>query len=237
MSIAILLAQTVFLFLIAKKVPETSQATPLIGKYLIFVMSVTTIVVMNCVIVLNVSLRTPNTHLMTDKVRKVFLNILPRMLHMRMRPWTPADPPSRRRSSLGLIAKADEYFLKTARSEIMFSKLRERNGLMRVVLEQIQNGLQGDTAQDVCASLAQASSAVKQCVASCKHITESIDQQNRFQNENEEWFLVARVIDRVCFFGMALLFILGTIGIFLMGHFNKAPSMPFPDDPKTYLPK
>lgn len=36
-----------------------------------FVMSVTTVVVMNSVIVLNVSLRTPNTHIMTDKVRKV----------------------------------------------------------------------------------------------------------------------------------------------------------------------
>ena len=36
-----------------------------------FVMSVTTMVVMNCVIVLNVSLRTPNTHIMPDKVRKV----------------------------------------------------------------------------------------------------------------------------------------------------------------------
>ncbi|KAJ8357439.1 hypothetical protein SKAU_G00202330 [Synaphobranchus kaupii] len=238
-SIAILLAQTVFLFLIFKKVPETSQAVPLIGKYLMFVMSVTTIVVMNCVIVLNVSLRTPNTHQMTDKVRKVFLNILPRMLHMQMKPWTPAEPaepPSRRRSSLGLIAKADEYFLKTARSEIMFSKLRERNGLMRAMLEEIQKGPEGDMAQDVCASLAHASSAVKKCVASCKHITESIRQQNRFQSENEEWFLVARVIDRACFIVMSLLFIMGTIGIFLMGHFNQAPSMPFPDDPKTYLP-
>ena len=38
-----------------------------------FVMSVTTMVVMNCVIVLNVSLRTPNTHILTDKVRKVSL--------------------------------------------------------------------------------------------------------------------------------------------------------------------
>lgn len=33
MSIATLLGQTVFLFLIAKKVPETSNAVPLIGKY------------------------------------------------------------------------------------------------------------------------------------------------------------------------------------------------------------
>lgn len=40
-------------------------------RYLMFVMSVTTIVVMNCVIVLNVSLRTSSTHIMTDTVRKV----------------------------------------------------------------------------------------------------------------------------------------------------------------------
>ncbi|CAB1317124.1 unnamed protein product [Coregonus sp. 'balchen'] len=46
-SIMILLAQTVFLILIAKKVPETSHAVPLIGEYLLFVMSVTTIVAMN----------------------------------------------------------------------------------------------------------------------------------------------------------------------------------------------
>ncbi|XP_036410811.1 acetylcholine receptor subunit gamma [Megalops cyprinoides] len=242
MSIAILLAQTVFLFLIAKKVPETSQAVPLIGKYLMFVMSVTTVVVMNCVVVLNVSLRTPNTHLLTDKVRKVFLNLLPRALHMQMRPWSPAegggDPPARRRrSSLGLIAKADEYFLKTARTELMFSRLRERDGLISAALQKIHNGLDGDTAHDISISLAQASVEVQQCVASCRHIAESARQQNAFQSENEEWFLVARVIDRVCFIVMALAFILGTLDIFLMGHINQAPSMPFPGDPKKYLPE
>ncbi|XP_028833551.1 acetylcholine receptor subunit gamma [Denticeps clupeoides] len=244
MSIAILLAQTVFLFLIAKKVPETSQAVPLIGKYLMFVMVVTTIVVMNAVVVLNVSLRTPSTHIMTDKVRKVLLNILPRLLRMQMQPWTPKECssngghfPRRRRSSLGLIAKADEYMLKTARSELMFSKLRERDGLMMKALQKIQNGLDGGTVKDVGVSLAQAAPEVQQCVASCKHITESARQQNDFQTENEEWFLVARVIDRICFITMVLLFILGTIGIFLMGHFNQPPSTPFPGDPRTYLPE
>ncbi|XP_035384280.1 acetylcholine receptor subunit gamma isoform X2 [Electrophorus electricus] len=210
MSIIILLAQTVFLFLIAKKVPETSLAVPLIGKYLMFVMSVTAITVMNCVVVLNISKRTPNTHAMSNKVRKVMLNVLPRLLRMRMQRWSPQGEqvegsafPRRRCSSLGLIAKADEYMLKTARSELMFTRLRERDGLMRKTLEKIQNGLAGTTAED----------------------------------ENEEWFLVARVIDRLCFISMAVLFTLGTIGIFLMGHFNQAPSHPFPGDPKKYLPE
>uniref|UniRef100_A0A4W6E996 Cholinergic receptor, nicotinic, gamma n=1 Tax=Lates calcarifer TaxID=8187 RepID=A0A4W6E996_LATCA len=209
MSIATLLGQTVFLFLIAKKVPETSNAVPLIGKYLMFVMSVTTMVVMNCVIVLNVSLRTPNTHIMTDKVRKILLNILPRLLRMQMQPWTPNHDrnnvflvPCRRRSSMTLITKAEEYVMKTARSELMFARLKERNGLMKSVLEKLP---------------------------------ETARQQSNFQNVSE-WFLVARVIDRVCFIVMTMVFFIGTIGIFLMGHFNQPPSSPFPGDPKKYLP-
>ncbi|XP_051557591.1 acetylcholine receptor subunit gamma-like [Myxocyprinus asiaticus] len=255
MAIAILLGQTVFLFLIAKKVPETSQAVPLIGKYLMFVMSVTTITVMNCVVVLNVSLRTPNTHPMSNTIRKVLLNILPRLLRMRMQRWTPDKSEQeegvfkmfvlgdgsplhrRRRSSLGLIAKADEYMFRTARSELMFSRLKERQGLLKNTLEKIQNGLGDGTAKDLESSLALASPEVQQCLASCKHIAESAKQQNAFQSENEEWFLVARVIDRVCFIVMTLLFILGTIAIFLMGHFNQAPSQPFHGDPKKYLPE
>ncbi|TMS09998.1 Acetylcholine receptor subunit gamma [Larimichthys crocea] len=222
MSIATLLGQTVFLFLIAKKVPETSRAVPLIGKYLMFAMSVTTMVVMNCVIVLNVSLRTPNTHIMTDKVRKILLNILPRLLRMQMRPWTPNSTletingetlathkngvllvPCRRRSSMTLIVKAEEYVMKCARSELMFARLKERNGLMKSVLEKLHDGLEGGTAEHLSTSLAKASPELKKCVASCKHIAETARQQNNFQNENEEWFLVARVIDRVCFIVIA----------------------------------
>ncbi|XP_075875854.1 acetylcholine receptor subunit gamma [Nelusetta ayraudi] len=257
MSIATLLGQTVFLFLIAKKVPETSKAVPLIGKYLMFVMSVTTAVVMNSVIVLNVSLRTPNTHIMTDKVRKVLLNILPRMLRMQMRTWTPnidnfsvtgngKTPatnrngiflvPCRRRSSMTLINKADEYMMKTARSELMFDKLKERNGLMKSVLEKLHEGLEGGTAEQLSTGLARASPELRKCVASCKHIAETTRQQNNFQNENEEWFLVGRVIDRVCFLVIATVFFIGTVGIFLMGHFNQPPSSPFPGDSKNYLP-
>lgn len=252
MAIYSLLGQTVFLFLIAKKVPETSKAVPLIGKYLMFVMSVTTTVVINCVIVLNVSLRTPNTHRMTDKVRKIFLNILPQLLMMRMKPWTPntAKPCEttdgktlsrvrnhcRRRSSITLIAKAEEYLIKVARSELMFEKLKERNGLMKSVLEKLYDGLNGGTAQQLSDSLAQASPEVKQCVAFCKYIAETARQQNNFQSENEEWVLVARVIDRVCFIVMALVFFIGTTSIFLMSHFNQPPSSPFVGDPKEYLP-
>lgn len=53
---------------------------------------------------------------------------------------------------------------------------------------------------------------------------------------NEEWFLVGRVLDRVCFLAMLSLFVCGTAGIFLMAHYNQVPALPFPGDPGSYLP-
>ncbi|XP_010146033.1 PREDICTED: LOW QUALITY PROTEIN: acetylcholine receptor subunit gamma-like, partial [Eurypyga helias] len=206
-SINVLLAQTVFLFLIAQKVPETSQAVPLIGKYLTFLMVVTVVIVVNAVIVLNVSLRTPNTHSMSQRVRQVCLHLLPRYLGMHMPEETPGPPrAARRRSSLGLMVKADEDMLWKARTELLFEKQKERDGLMKTVMERID-------------------------------IANATREQNDFSSESEEWMLVGRVIDRVCFLIMASLFVCGTVGIFLMAHFNQAPALPFPGDPKQYLPQ
>lgn len=53
---------------------------------------------------------------------------------------------------------------------------------------------------------------------------------------NEEWFLVGRMLDRVCFLAMLTLFVCGTAGIFLMAHYNQVPLLPFPGDPRSYLP-
>ncbi|KAM6198633.1 acetylcholine receptor subunit gamma [Sarcoramphus papa] len=237
-SINVLLAQTVFLFLIAQKVPETSQAVPLIGKYLTFLMVVTVVIVVNAVIVLNVSLRTPNTHSMSQRVRQVCLHLLPRYLGMHMPEETPGPlRAARRRSSLGLMVKADEYMLWKARTELLFEKQKERDGLMKTVLEKIGRGLESGSAQDFCQSLEEAGPEIRACVDACNHIANATREQNEFSSESEEWILVGRVIDRVCFFIMASLFVCGTVGIFLMAHFNQAPTLPFPGDPKQYLPQ
>lgn len=81
---------------------------------------------------------------------------------MQMRPWTPNNAnisemangntfipgrrngfllPYRRRSSIVLITKAEEYVLKTSRSELMFARLKERTGLMKSVLDKIRKYL------------------------------------------------------------------------------------------------
>ncbi|KFW09852.1 Acetylcholine receptor subunit gamma, partial [Fulmarus glacialis] len=208
-SINVLLAQTVFLFLIAKKVPETSQAVPLIGKYLTFLMVVTVVIVVNAVIVLNVSLRTPNTHSMSQRVRQVpTVTPLP-LIHGK---WG---------GSLGLMVKADEYMLWKARTELLFEKQKERDGLMKTVLEKIGRCLESSDAQDFCQSLEEAGPDIRACVDACNHIANAMREQNDFNSESEEWILVGRVIDRVCFFIMASLFVCGTVSIFLMAHFNQ----------------
>ncbi|KAM9315930.1 acetylcholine receptor subunit gamma-like [Gastrophryne carolinensis] len=238
-SINILLAQTVFLFLIAKKIPETSTAVPLIVKYVTFLMIVTITIVVNAVIVLNVSLRTPNTHRMSSTVRELFLRKLPRLLRMHVRQSdiapTPA-PLTRRCSSLGLIIKADEYMLKKPMSEIMFEKQKERDGLMKIVLEKIGKGMANGTVHDLIHNLSHAALDIRDTVEACNHIAKTTREKNEFKSENEEWILIGRVIDRVCFLIMFLLFIIGTIGTFLAGHYNQAPAQPFPGDPKLYLP-
>jgi len=69
---------------------------------------------------------------------QVWLHLLPRYLGMHMPEEAPGPPQAtRRRSSLGLMVKADEYMLWKARTELLFEKQKERDGLMKTVLEKI----------------------------------------------------------------------------------------------------
>lgn len=80
--ISCLLSLTVFILLIFKMIPPTSLNIPLISKYLMFMMVLVTLSTLASVVVLNIHYRTPNTHIMPDKFRVLFLENLPRFLHM-----------------------------------------------------------------------------------------------------------------------------------------------------------
>ncbi|XP_034034528.1 acetylcholine receptor subunit epsilon isoform X1 [Thalassophryne amazonica] len=237
-SISVLLAQTVFLFLIAQKIPETSLSVPLIGKYLIFVMCVTTLIATNQIVVLNFSLRSPSTHIMSKTVKRVFLEIVPRLLGMS--PLVDEGEMTaevngvkeRRRSSFGLMQRAEEYVLKQPRSEMLFDKQRERHGLTRSIVDSIDVS----STASLYKSLAQAAPEIKQCVDACNFIAESTRQQNNTGSEIENWVLIGKMIDKVCFWAAILLFIIGTVRIFLTGHFNQVPEFPFPGQNKKYAP-
>nr|XP_020028390.1 acetylcholine receptor subunit gamma isoform X2 [Castor canadensis] len=240
-AINVLLAQTVFLFLVAKKVPETSQAVPLISKYLTFLMVVTILIVVNAVVVLNVSLRSPHTHSMARGVRKVFLWLLPQLLQMHIRPLAPAavqDTQPRLQngfSSGWSIPTGEEGGLCLPRSELLFRQ-RRRDGLVRAALEKLEKGPEMAQSQEFCGNLKQAAPAIQACVDACNLMARARHQQSHFDSGNEEWFLVGRALDRVCFLAMLSLFICGTAGIFLTAHYHQVPALPFPGDPRPYLP-
>uniref|UniRef100_A0A8C0KB68 Acetylcholine receptor subunit epsilon n=1 Tax=Canis lupus dingo TaxID=286419 RepID=A0A8C0KB68_CANLU len=213
-SINVLLAQTVFLFLIAQKIPETSLSVPMLGRYLIFVMVVATIIVMNCVIVLNVSLRTPTTHAMSPRLRHVLLEQLPSLLGSSAPPEAPrAAPPPRRASSVGLLLRAEELILKKPRSELVFEGQRHRHGAWTAAL---------------CQSLGAAAPEIRCCVEAVNFVAESTRSQEASVEEVSDWVRMGKALDHLCFWAALVLFGVGSSVIFLGGYFNQVPELPYP---------
>ncbi|XP_059524915.1 acetylcholine receptor subunit epsilon isoform X3 [Myotis daubentonii] len=213
-SINVLLAQTVFLFLIAQKIPETSLSVPLLGRYLIFVMVVATLIVMNCVVVLNVSLRTPTTHATSPRLRHVLLELLPRLLGSGAPPEAPgAASPPRRASSVGLLLRAEELILKKPRSELVFEGQRYRHGTWTAALYQ---------------SLGAAAPEIRCCVDAVNFMAESTRDQEASGEEVSDWVRMGKALDNICFWAALVLFSVGSSLIFLGGYLNQVPDLPYP---------
>ncbi|XP_048654304.1 acetylcholine receptor subunit epsilon isoform X4 [Marmota marmota marmota] len=213
-SINVLLAQTVFLFLIAQKIPETSLSVPLLGRYLIFVMVVATFIVTNCVIVLNVSLRTPTTHATSQRLRHVLLELLPRVLGSRQSPEAPrAASTPRRASSMGILLRAEELILKKPRSELVFEGQRHRHRAWTAAL---------------CQSLGAAAPEIRCCVDAVNFVAESTRDQEATGEEVSDWVRMGKALDNICFWAALVLFSVGSSLIFLGGYFNQVPRLPYP---------
>uniref|UniRef100_V9KTW6 Acetylcholine receptor gamma subunit n=1 Tax=Callorhinchus milii TaxID=7868 RepID=V9KTW6_CALMI len=240
LSISVLLAQTIFVILIAQKVPETSLNVPLIGKYLTFVMFVALLIVTNCVIVLNVSLRTPNTHSISKQIKHVFLEVLPPYLGMHLELsedlWE-VPQGKQKKDPFDMKVKVEEYVLKTPRSEMMFECERHRHGLKRLPFRRAGHDIDIGTTVELFKSLAHCVPEIKDCVDACNFIAQSTKDRNDVGSENESWNLIGKVIDKACFWLAIVLFTVGTVAIFLTPHFNRPPEFPFPGDPQKYTPE
>ncbi|CAF1246662.1 unnamed protein product, partial [Didymodactylos carnosus] len=83
LCMSILLALNLFQLLVTKILPPTSAVVPLIAKYLLFTFTLNVLVIVNTVIITNFYYRSPMTHTMPNWIRRLFLDILPRLLLMK----------------------------------------------------------------------------------------------------------------------------------------------------------
>nr|XP_033815039.1 acetylcholine receptor subunit delta [Geotrypetes seraphini] len=233
LSISVLLAQAVFLLLISQRLPATSLAIPLIGKYLMFIMLLVTVVVVSCVIVLNIHFRTPSTHMMSRWLKELFLCKLPRILRMSQPAESEPEPWNsillRRSSSVGYIVKAEEYFSVKSRSELMFEKQSERHGLASRVTPAQANPQDADDIQE------QLYNEIKPAIDGTNFIIKHMRDKNDYNEEKDNWNRVARTVDRLCLFLVTPVMVLGTMWIFLQGSYNHPPPLPFAGDPFDYV--
>ncbi|XP_076196762.1 acetylcholine receptor subunit delta isoform X3 [Aptenodytes patagonicus] len=200
---------------------------PADSEYLLFIMLLVTAVVVICVVVLNFHFRTPSTHIMSDWVKEVFLESVPRLLGMSQPAESPASAPCIRRcSSAGYIAKAEEYFSVKSRSELMFEKQSERHGLAsRVTPARLAPVDPGEE---------QLYEHIKPVIDGANFIVKHMQEKNSYNEEKDNWNRVARTLDRLCLFLITPMLVVGTLWIFLMGIYNHPPPLPFAGDPYDY---
>ncbi|XP_072006183.1 acetylcholine receptor subunit beta [Engystomops pustulosus] len=220
LSIFALLTLTVFLLLLADKVPETSLAVPIIVNYLMFTMILVTFSVILSVVVLNLHHRSPNTHHMPQWVRQIFILLLPRYLGIsrpKSEPPVVALPTSR---TVAAPRHADEYFIRRPENDFIFPKPERYQAEafskdMKWFLDGPSLGL--TLPPDL-----------QSAVSAIRYLAQQLQEQEDYDTLKEDWQYVAMVVDRLFLWTFIIFNTLGTLTIFLDASFNRAPDAPFP---------
>lgn len=90
LGISILVALLVFYLLLIELIPPTSLVIPLLGKYLLFTLILVNLSILLTIFILNLHHRKPNTHKMPFWMKRLFIEILPKLLFIE-RPDTHLD--------------------------------------------------------------------------------------------------------------------------------------------------
>ncbi|XP_016286325.1 acetylcholine receptor subunit beta isoform X2 [Monodelphis domestica] len=225
LSIFALLTLTVFLLLLASKIPETSLAVPIIVKYLMFTMILVTFSVILSVVVLNLHHRSPHTHQMPLWICQIFIHKLPWYLGMKrpkvertLRP----DPPVlalKDFPSSGWGRATDEYFIRKPPGD--FSKTnRYQPELSPPDLRRFINGDPSGSRR--------LPPELREVVTSISYIARQLQEQEDYEDLKEDWQYVAMVVDRLFLWTFIIFTSVGTLFIFLDASYHLPPSEPFP---------
>ncbi|XP_030889957.1 acetylcholine receptor subunit beta isoform X1 [Leptonychotes weddellii] len=227
LSIFALLTLTVFLLLLADKVPETSLSVPIIIKYLMFTMVLVTFSVILSVVVLNLHHRSPHTHQMPVWVRQqIFIHKLPLYLGLKRpkpeRDLMPEPPPVALRDSpgSGWGRGTDEYFIRKPPNDFLFPKPnRFQPELSAPDLRRLTDGPTRAVGLPP---------ELREAVSSISYIARQLQEQEDRDALKEDWQFVAMVVDRLFLWTFIIFTSVGTLVIFLDASYHLPPADPFP---------
>ncbi|XP_044198361.1 acetylcholine receptor subunit beta [Thunnus albacares] len=223
LSINVLLTLTVFLLLLADKIPETSLGVPIIVNYIMFTMILVTFSVILSVVVLNLHHRSPNTHQMPMWVRKIFIHMLPPYLGMlRPKVETPLSLetlPRRVKNVCAISKVSDEYFIRKPDCSFLFPKPNRYHpeGMCTDLRKFIDGPSSYITLPD----------ELKSAIEAITYIAEALQAEKDYEALKEDWQYVAMVVDRMFLWIFVVFTTVGTLAIFADASFNHTPTDPF----------
>ncbi|KAF4089075.1 hypothetical protein AMELA_G00062330 [Ameiurus melas] len=222
LSINVLLTLTVFLLLLADKVPETSLGVPIIVNYLMFTMILVTCSVILSVVVLNLHHRSPSTHHMPLLVRKIFIHMLPPYLGLlRPKVETPLslERPHKKENHKSISRTADEYFIRKPNTCVLFPKPNryQPDGLCTDLRKFIEGPSHYLTLPP----------ELKSAVEAICYIAGQLQAEKDYEALKEDWQYVAMVVDRLFLWIFVIFTTVGTLVIFAYASFNATPTDPF----------
>ncbi|KAM9425183.1 cholinergic receptor, nicotinic, beta 1 (muscle) like [Pholidichthys leucotaenia] len=222
LSISVLIALTVFMLLLANKVPETSLGIPIIVNYVMFTMILVTFSVILSVVVLNLHHRTASTHIMPHWVRKMFIHFLPKYIGM-TRP-IPEEPLIEEESADDTPIRSyngrqpgGEYFFRKINPDLV-QPWRGRNE-SPVQLQRLPDN------DSFCLILPP---NLKSAIAAVTYVAEQLKKQDTDDSLTGDWQYIALVVDRLFLWLFVIITTLGTLAMFLDASFNYTPNNPFP---------
>ncbi|XP_056156144.1 cholinergic receptor, nicotinic, beta 1 (muscle) like [Lampris incognitus] len=222
LSISVLIALTVFMLLLADKVPETSLGIPIIVNYVMFTMILVTFSVILSVVVLNLHHRTPSTHIMPKWVRKVFIQFLPKYIGMEKPHQEGSVAVAESNDNIPVPSfngrrPAGEYFFRKINPDLVLPWKGGGEGTV-----QLQRYYDTDS---YCLILPP---NLKSAIAAVTYMAEQLKKQDTDDTMTGDWQFIALVVDRLFLWLFVVITTLGTLAMFLDASFNYTPDNPFP---------
>ncbi|XP_019632409.1 PREDICTED: neuronal acetylcholine receptor subunit alpha-4-like isoform X2 [Branchiostoma belcheri] len=201
LSISVLLSLSVFLLVIFNTIPSTSLAVPLIGKYLLFTVTMVATSITATVFVSNIYHRSGSTHDMSEWVRVVFLRWLPGILCMRR----PGDEASIEKDLHMSLPDLEETKLATALQYVKMRRMRARR----------QTGEDREEYQKCPVRTIEAPEEARPALEGLEYVTSFLKRQDKCDALEEDWNYIAMIIDRIFLWVFSIVCLLGTGCIFL----------------------